>query len=146
MRVSGKDINELKNNLSSMLYLLEDEVEESPQLELPIEEPKKKVAKKVSKKKVSKKVSKKTSKKQPENIQEEPKKEEPKVEVVEAAPVSDKPITSEDVLSLLQRLNAEKGMEKAREVLSKYKCRRLSELKPEDYSAFAQSCEEAINE
>lgn len=45
-------------------------------------------------------------------------------------------VTEEDIRKALSAYNAEHGMEKSRELLSKYGAARISEVKPEDRAAF----------
>lgn len=55
-------------------------------------------------------------------------------DVPPAAPQRD--VTEDDIRKALAAYNAEHGMEKSRELLSKYGAARISEVKPEDRAAF----------
>jgi len=91
---------------------------------------------------VPKKKTKKKSKSKPsEPVSEEPTSQDDAPDAGElVSKAADlKPATVE----ALQTLNSEKGIEAAKEVLTAFDCKRLGELKPEQYEAFIKACAEA---
>lgn len=60
------------------------------------------------------------------------------VETKKAAP------TKESVISILKEINDKRGLEAARELLSKFKCSRVSELAPDQYQAFISDCQATL--
>jgi hypothetical protein len=55
------------------------------------------------------------------------------------------PPTKEQAVQALQELNIKKGLETARSVLKKFGCARISELKPEQFTAFIELCSTTAN-
>jgi hypothetical protein len=49
----------------------------------------------------------------------------------------------EDVIAALKKVNTDKGMPKAKALLSAYGCSRLGELKEDQYAAFIKDCKSA---
>lgn len=52
--------------------------------------------------------------------------------------------TLEEAAALLKTVNANLGLEKAREILTGLGCSRMSEVKPEQYGALAEACEKLL--
>lgn len=52
-------------------------------------------------------------------------------------------VNKQTVHEALQQVNVAVGLPKAREILTHFKVQRMSELKPEDYAAFIEKCNEA---
>lgn len=52
--------------------------------------------------------------------------------------------TKEDIISALQNLAAKKGKKESKELLGKYGCQKVSELKPEDYAGVIEEIERMI--
>lgn len=75
----------------------------------------------------------------------------PVVEAVEAPAVETLPIpqsnegklsaTKDEAVAHLQQVNNQKGLKTAREVLAKFNCARISELKEEDFNGFVLECQ-----
>ena len=55
-------------------------------------------------------------------------------------------ITKDRVVTALKYLNDKKGLEAARNLLSKFDCGRVSELRPDQYGDFFHECVELANE
>lgn len=83
-------------------------------------------------------------------VEEAPKKEkkskkEKETVVVESTVVEEtKTYVKQDIADACQLVSEAHGLEKAREVLSKFSAKRISEVKESDYGAFIAACKEAI--
>lgn len=72
--------------------------------------------------------------------------ETPKPDVpaqVQPATEDVKPLTKDDAIAALQKVNEGKGLGVAREVLLAFSCSRISEVPVEKYGAFVAACEKA---
>lgn len=68
--------------------------------------------------------------------------EEVAAPVVETLPIPEKlSATKEEAVAHLQQVNNQKGLKTAREVLAKFNCARISELKEEDFTNFVLECQ-----
>lgn len=121
LKLTGANVGEIKNKLEETLIALSaggETTEAAP--------PKKKApAKKAPAKKATKAAA----------------KEEVKAETEPAAET--KAIDSTDVLHALQKVNNNKGLAAAKEVLAKFGADRYSEIRSEDHAAFIKACDEA---
>jgi hypothetical protein len=77
----------------------------------------------------------------------------PSVALVETVPADsapeivqiEKPATKADAMAMLQELNVAKGMEAARNVLTTFGCKRMSDVTEAQYQAFIEACKLALN-
>ena len=128
LKVTGETIAELKAKIAGLIIMLEEETKDAPK---PI---KKKVTKKSTKKKAAVKPQPPIEEKA--EVKTETKKE---TETVEEVPQA-------DALSALQKVNSEKGLATAKELLNKFGANRLSEVDASKYGEFIGACEGALNE
>lgn len=54
------------------------------------------------------------------------------------------PVTAEDTAAILRKLSAEKGLPAAKELLQKFKAKKIGELKPAQYREFMLRCQDAL--
>ena len=134
LKVTGETIAELKEKIAGLIIMVEEETKDAPK---PI---KKKVAKKSTKKKNP--IKPQSPAEEKAEVKAETKKEtetETKEETVEEVPQA-------DALSALQKVNSEKGLATAKELLNKFGANRLSEVDASKYGEFIGACEGALNE
>lgn len=67
----------------------------------------------------------------------------PEIDPFDTGAPATKTYTADDAFKALQLVNAKKQIPGVQEVLAKFKCARLSELKAEDYAQFIDACEKA---
>jgi archaellum component FlaD/FlaE len=142
VKVQGSDVNELARNLQIMAAQFSTTVEPAPAVAVAdssgpvevVEEPKKEKKTRASK-----------AKETPVETEFTVGAEAPTVsEAVKAE------VTKEHVVEAAQKLSSSKNMDAAREVLGKFKnaagepCRRISDVRPEDFAAFVSECEKAL--
>lgn len=124
--VSGTTIDELKQNISKMAALLNASAPESqtPTASLTTEAP---------------------VEAEPPKPKAKVKKADPKPEPVQEAPAAPTAAaTKEDAIKALQAVNVQKGIEAAREILSQFKVKRLTEMEPGNFGAFIEACQKVI--
>lgn len=81
----------------------------------------------------------------PPKVEPETSSDEPEFTGEDDAPeAAAKSPTREDAIAALQKVNAKKSLAKAREVLSRFGCNRISELDPKFYQEFIELCEKTV--
>lgn len=76
---------------------------------------------------------------------ERPKTSQVVKEIMEEKDKRDAQITKDDVFQALQDLNIKKGLAKAKEMLTKFNCERISDLETGDFQAFVAECNAGMN-
>jgi len=137
VKVTGANVGEITQQLEEVLLSL------SGQQQIVVAE---EFVKSVVKKKAAKKAKKKTTKAAAKAEVVEEVKEESKEPGSPDGPIpQENDVSPNDVLEALQKLNNEKGLAAAKEVLSKFGANRYSEIQVKDHAEFVAACEKAMS-